>query len=388
MASDAKPLNRPSLWTKEFILITVVNLFIFLGFQMLLPVLPVYSAKLGGANVWAGLVVGMITFSAVIMRPIAGRLLDQKGRKGVLLYGLGVFILCTLGYNWVPSVLLLLVLRFIHGFGWGASGTATSTIASDLIPKHRFAEGMGYFGLTSTLAMAIGPALGLSLMNGYGFNTVFNLAAASVMIAVLIVFTLPTQTPILKPNQKKGGMIERSALLPGFIIFFINMSYGAVVSFIALYAEQREVQHIGLFFTVYALAILVSRPYFGRIADRKGTSFALIPGIGALLGALVILYVANSLTIFLLAGLLYGFGFGAVQPSLQAMAVRNVEPARRGSANATFFLGFDLGIGVGSIVWGVVAERVGYNVMYLWAMVPVFIALLIHFRRSTRDLNP
>jgi MFS family permease len=185
-------------------------MFIFLGFQMLLPVLPVYSAKLGGADTWAGLVVGIFTFSAVIMRPIAGRLLDQKGRKGVFFYGLGVFILCTLAYNWVPSVLLLLVLRFLHGFGWGASGTATSTIASDLIPKQRFAEGMGYFGLTSTLSMAVGPALGLSIMNGYGFNTVFNLSAVTVFIAILI--ALPIKRKNLTLNLIKRRHLLRNPL--------------------------------------------------------------------------------------------------------------------------------------------------------------------------------
>lgn len=385
MVSEAKPIPKQSLWTKEFILITMVNMFIFLGFQMLLPVLPVYSAKLGGADTWAGLVVGIFTFSAVIMRPIAGRLLDQKGRKGVFFYGLGVFILCTLAYNWVPGVLLLLVLRFLHGFGWGASGTATSTIASDLIPKQRFAEGMGYFGLTSTLSMAVGPALGLSLMNGYGFTTVFNLSAVTVFIAILIALPIKTQKPELKPDQKKG-MIEKSALLPGLVIFFVTMSYGAVVSFIALYAEERQVQNIGLFFTVYAIALLISRPYFGRLADQKGNSFAVIPGIVAILGAMVILYFAHSLSVFLFAGFMYGLGFGAVQPSLQAMAVRNVEPARRGAANATFFLGFDLGIGIGSILWGMVAQIAGYGLIYVWAMVPVMIALFVFFK--IRSLEP
>jgi MFS family permease len=163
------------------------------------------------------------------------------------------------------------------------------------------------------------------------------------------------------------------------------MSYGAVVSFIALYAEERQVQNIGLFFTVYAIALLVSRPYFGRLADQKGNSFAVIPGIAAILGAMVILYFAHSLSIFLFAGFIYGLGFGAVQPSLQAMAVRNVEPSRRGAANATFFLGFDLGIGIGSILWGMVAQVAGYGLIYIWAMVPVMIALFVYFKISSLE---
>jgi len=180
-------------------------------------------------------------------------------------------------YNWTSTILVLLIIRFIHGFGWGASSTASSTIASDIIPKSRLGEGMGYFGLTSTLAMAVAPALGLELLSVYGFNMVFYTSAGVVLISIFIALlikyhkpdVLPKPEPDVLVKSEETGIIERSAILPAIVIFFVTMTYGAIVSFIALYAGQKQIENIGLFFTIYAVALLISRPYFGRLTDRK-----------------------------------------------------------------------------------------------------------------------
>lgn len=280
------------------------------------------------------------------------------------------------------------MLRFIHGFGWGASSTASSTIASDVVPKSRLGEGMGYFGLTSTLAMAIAPALGLEILGGYGFNAVFYISAGVVLISIFIALLIKYHKPDVVPKSDsdgfpksgKAGIFERSAILPAVVIFFITMTYGAIVSFIALYAGQKQVENIGLFFTVYAAALLISRPYFGRLTDRKGTPFAVLPGILCVIVSMSLIYFANSLMAFLIAGFIYGIGFGAVQPALQAMSVRKVDNTRRGAANATFFLGFDLGIGAGAILWGIIAEHLGYQLIYLLAIIPAVVGALIYIR--------
>lgn len=391
MEEDRILQKQEPVWTKDFILISIANLFISLGFQMLLPVLPVFSARIGGSDAWAGLVVGIFTASAVLMRPIAGRLLDSHGRRRVYILGLIAFLICVMAYNWTSTILALLILRFIHGFGWGASSTAASTIASDIIPKSRLAEGMGYFGLTSTLAMAVAPALGLGLLGSHGFNTVFYFSAAVVFLSIFISLPISYHKPDAPPKSKlilfsqtgeagETGIIEKTALLPAIVIFFVTMTYGAIVSFIALYANQRQVENIGLFFTVYAAALLISRPYFGRLTDKKGASFAVLPGIVFVIIAMLLIYSAKSLILFLIPGFIYGIGFGAIQPALQAMAVSKVIPSRRGAANATFFLGFDLGIGAGAILWGIIAEAFGYQFIYLLAVIPAIIGAFIYMK--------
>ncbi|NMA69424.1 MAG: MFS transporter, partial [Desulfitobacterium sp.] len=318
-------------------------------------------------------------------RPIAGRFLDRQGRRGVYFVGLAIFITCVFAYIWAPTVLLLLLIRFIHGFGWGSSSTASSTIATDIIPKPRLGEGMGYFGLTSTLAMAVAPALGLAIMSRLGFSQVFIISAISVIIAFLIATPIKFHKPTPgKEVPGKRSFFEKNAITPATIIFFVTMTYGAIVSFIALYAADKGIENIGLFFTVYALSLLISRPYFGKLSDRKGYAAAVLPGIIAVLVTMFLLYFANSLSAFLVAGFIYGIGFGATQPVLQAMAVRNVPPERRGSSNATFFVGFDLGIGVGSILWGIIAELVGFQTIYLLAMIPAVIGLFVFLKASKK----
>lgn len=392
MKHDHGKLKKEPIFTRNFIFIAIVSLLISLGFQMLLPVLPYFSVQIGGSDAWAGLVIGIFTISAVLIRPFAGSLLDKQGRKAVFIIGLIVFLFCVVAYNWVTSILMLLAIRFVHGFGWGATSTATSTIASDIIPQSRLAEGMGYFGLTNTLAMAVAPALGLQLLKSFDFHMVFHASTALIILSVILAFSIK----YYNPNQDRerrvaeehksalAEMLEKTAILPAVVIFFITMTYGSIVSFIALYADERKIENIGLFFSVYAIALLISRPYFGRLTDRKGPSYAILPGAGLVVLAMLFIYFAQTITAILIAGFVYGVGFGAVSPALQAMAVSKVIPTRRGAANATFFLGFDLGIGIGSIIWGAISEALSYQLIYLVAIIPAVIGTLVYIHSRER----
>lgn len=364
-----------SLWTKNLVLIVFLNLFIMLAFQMLNPVMPVLADRLGGSGRAAGLVVGVFTISSIFMRPIAGMLADRRGRKVVFIGGLILFAACTFSYIWVSAILFLLAVRFVHGFAWGTTSTAATTIATDAIPKARLGEGMGYVGLAGTLAMAIAPALGLTIAENFGLRFVFPLSFACIIACFVIACLINYQEPQPAPAGTKNSIIESKAIFPGLIILLITMTYGSIVTFIALYAEESNVTGIGLFFTVYAIAVFIARPLFGRLSDRKGYSVAVIPGIIAICCAMLLLYNAAALPMFCLAGFVYGLGFGATQSALMAMAVRDVSPARRGAANATFFVGFDVGIGMGAILWGTVAEITGYRTIYALAIIPAAIAM-------------
>lgn len=364
------------LWSLDFILITLISLVTFLGFQMLLPTLPIYAKELGGSDASAGLVIGIFTFSAVLIRPFTGLALDRYGRKGIFLLGLLIFAVCVLAYTWAPSLIILLLIRFIHGFGWGLTSTSASTVATDIIPKSRLGEGMGYYGLAGTLSMALAPTFGLYVMNQLGFNRLFLISAAFVILAVILAFWVRYQK--VGAPKAKFSLIQKTALPPTLVIFFVTMTYGAVVSFLALYAAQQGIKNIGPFFTVYALTLMIIRPLAGRLSDKKGFGFVIIPGIGFIILAMLLLYLAQGLPVFLVAASLYGLGFGAVQPSLQAMSVMSVTPERRGAATGTFFTGFDLGIGLSSIMWGAISQIIGYRYMFLSTVVPTLLALVFY----------
>ena len=394
MSEYSKPGFDSKLWTKNFILILVANFAVYIGFYMLLPTLPIYVKILSGEETLSGFAMGVFLVSAVLIRPFAGRAVDTRGRKGIFLLGLIIFFLCSLVFNWVHTLLFLFLFRFIQGFGWGYCNTASGAIAADIIPKTRLAEGMGYFGLSMSIAMGLAPALALFIIGKYSFNLMFYVSAFAVVLATLLAIFMNYHNPKKDKAEVKPVLIEKAALRPSLVAFFVTLNYSSVLSFLALYGQHLNIPNIGLFFTVYAISITISRPLFGRIADKRGYDIVMIPGLMIISLTMLILFKAQSLPAFILAGIIYGCGFGAVQPTLQAMSVLNVPPNRRGAATGTYFTFFDLGVGLGSILWGVVAHAIGYSLMYLLVIIPTLAALTIYLvlarrsHRSPEDFSP
>lgn len=375
--SHSQNIPSVSLWTKDFWAITVLNLFIFLSFQMFPPALPVYVKSLGASDATVGWMGGIIIIATLIIRPFAGLALDSMGRKKIFITGLLTVMAMTIAYGFFPIVGIIMAIRFVHGLGWGLASTGSTTIAADVIPKKRFGEGMAYFSVSSSLAMAVAPALALYL----GMRHTVVIATILMVIATILAFMLKYRALPPKPHNagpRKFAPYEKAAVWPGIIMFLINSAYGALVSFIAIYALTRGIENIGVFFTVYAIAIIVTRPYFGKLIDSKGFSAAVLPGIITTIAAVVILSFAHNLTWFLISGFIYGIAFGACQTGLQTMAVLKSPSHRTGAANATFFTGFDGGIGFGSILSGFLATWFTYSQMYLLIAILPTMALLLY----------
>ena len=380
--------KKEKLWTFQFVLITTINLTIFFGFQLLTPILPVYVKSLGISDNTIGWVTGIFTIAALLVRPFTGSALDRLGRRIIFLFGLIVFIVATASYSWLPTVGLILAVRFVHGLGWGIASTATNTIASDVIPGQRFGEGMGYFTLAANVAMAIFPGIGLYIIANYSFKAASLLATSLVLVALFLSFALkykPVTTE--KKAQKQLELFEMTSVRPSVIMFFTTVTYGAINSFLALYAQERGFTKAGTFFTVMAIAMVISRPLFGMLVDRFGFSLAVIPGLLIIMISMLLLGKATTLPLFLISGAAYGIGFGATQTSLQAMAVTSAPRDRMGLANSTFVIGFDTGIGFGSIILGQVAAISSYGDMFLWSAASVAIALVLYLTIGRRQLS-
>ncbi|NMA80611.1 MAG: MFS transporter, partial [Jeotgalicoccus halophilus] len=165
--------GKSRIWTKDFIIIVIANFFIFTSFQMTLPTLPLYVQEIGSNETWVGIIVGIFTFSALLIRPFGGKMLDTTGRAPVFITGLAILVISLYSLAVSTTILILVAVRIVQGIGWGLSNTASGTIASDLVPKDRRGEGLGFFGLSGNLALAIGPALGLFLVNHIEFSTLF-----------------------------------------------------------------------------------------------------------------------------------------------------------------------------------------------------------------------
>lgn len=369
------------IWTSDFIKIVCANFFIFLGFQMTLPTLPLFVKELGGSDQWIGIIVGSFTFSALIFRPYAGRLLETKGRRYVYMSGLVVFAISVGSFAFVTSIAFLIFWRIIQGYGFGFASTATGTIATDLIPPQRRGEGMGYFGLSGNLALALGPALGLMLVGKISFTSLFLICASTGLIAILLSSTVKYKKVEESPHKAatiKFDIFEKTAIQPSLLLFFITFTFGGIASFLPLHAAERDVAGIETYFVVYAIFVMLSRIFAGKIYDRKGHVFVFPPGVILVVTAMFLLTWLPSTTVLIIAAAIYGFGFGTVQPALQAWAVDAAPNNRKGMANATFFSFFDLGVGVGAMIFGWIAQNHGYQYIYLTAGVSVIISLLLY----------
>lgn len=370
-----------SLWTKEFVILALSNFMLFVAFQMLIPTLPVYITDMGGDQLAVGLVVSLFTVSALLVRPFTGKALDSMGRRPVLLSGLAIFLLAACGYYWMASVALVLALRFVHGIGWGIVTTTYGTIVSDIIPAARRGEGMGYFGMFTNLAMAVGPLIGLWVSQTWGYGWLFGVSGGLTAIAMILSRLVEIKAPIAATHPGaavSGGLFEKKALFPALLALLTGVMYGGIVSFITLFGKEVGIENVGLYFLFNALSLMLVRPLSGKLFDRKGPFWVLMPG-GVITGIAVLTLSYSTTEVGLIAAaILFGVGAGAVQPSLQAWTIQRVEPSRRGAATGTFFSAFDLGIGGGAMILGAIAKYTGFALMYRYSLFVMVLYLVIY----------
>lgn len=375
---------KERLWTKSFIVMTLALLFLFTAFYMLYPTLPLFITQMGGNQQQVGLAMGALMLSSVIFRPIVGGLLDRFGRRPFMIGGLIVFIISMYMYNWVGGIIMLMALRILHGMSWAVSTTSMMIAVTDMIPSVRRGEGMGWFSTSMTVAMAIGPMIGLFVMQGSSYQTMFLVAVGFSIFALLL--TLFAQMPY-KPltGSKKIQIFEKSVLPVMAPIFFLFIAYGGITTFVPLFANEIHVNS-GTFFLVYAATLALIRPLAGKISDLKGETYVIIPSLVITVIALIVLSFSTNLLGVIVAAVLYGIGFGSAQPALQAIMIRLAPEDRKGAANAFFSTATDLGIGLGAIFLGLVSEYLNYQALFLVSACSVVLSIVL--LRLIRTVTP
>ncbi len=379
----SKPGASPAtdrLFTTAFILVISANLANSLGAQMASAILPVYVVSLGGTEFHAGLVTGMLAFTALLLRPLVGWLVDAWRRRPMVLIGTGCYTLANLMYAVFGSLPLLLMSRVIHGFGLSNYSTASSAFLADIAPSGRRAEAMGYYSVAMDIGLLGGPALAFFLLKYTGLQHIFFLTAALACVAFLI--SVPVREhrpPRVGPApawQLKTGIVARPALPAAWMAFCLGMGIGPIVAFIAIFARQNGVDNPGLYFTAQALALMLSRTFSGRLSDRRGRLFVIVPGLLSMAIGLLLLPFAHTLLQLMLSATFIGMGFGSSQPATMALTVDLVSPDERGMAVSTYFLGFDSGISTGSFLLGAVATTFGFGVTWVVSACCVSLGLL------------
>ncbi len=378
------PFAQP-LWTKNFIVLALANTLLFSGFHLIMPVLPLFIADRGGTDSQIGLVMGSFTFSAVLVRLFTETGIERLGKKRFLQLGMLVSLLAAAAYYWADTVGLASAVRLLHGHGFGIATTMYATLAVDIIPAARRGEGLGYFGLGTTLSMAVSPALGVWLTADHGFGALFAVATASQILAILGLGAFAPAPAGPAAGPVAGGAIplldrlmERKAAFPALLCLLTGVTVGGVLSFVTLLAKAANLASVGYFFMVGTAFVFLARLFVGRIFDRRGPAWVILPGAACLCLGHFILSQAATTPVLLTAAVFHGLGIGILFPSLQAWMVGLVAPDRRGVVNATFYNFVDSGVGGGSVVLGLVAETAGYSAVYLVSASVMLLFLVIY----------
>lgn len=378
--TNASQGTQPKLWTKDLVLIILVNLCVFTNHIMSLSTFPFFIQSLGGTEAIAGICAAVFSFVAVIIRPFVGWWLDNGVRRAALVIGLLLLGLAPLGYVFVPTLSLAIALRMIHGVGLSFSNSTTATVASDVICRPRFAEGMGYFGMATALASAIAPALGLELMYGFGFQVLYATAAGIALLG-LVLFMFIHAPKVEVPHKKLDlkTIINRDSLPATVTMLVFMFTFGALENFVALFASENGLPSGSIYFLVMSAMLLLVRVTLGKLVDEKGEAFFVYSCNAAMLAAFLLLAFVPTTVTFILSAILAGYAFGGLEPSLQSMAVHTADDASRGSANSTFLCGYDIGYGLGGGVAGSLITAAGYTTMWSVVSLACVVSVLIYF---------
>ncbi len=357
-------VEKPALWTRNFVTCAAANFLLFFSFYQLLPVLPLYIfEKFQTDNSTAGFIISLYTIGALCCRPFAGFLVDSLSRKPLYFWTFFAFTLCFVGYWTIGLLPLMAVVRFMHGVFFGISTTASNTVAIDTLPASRRGEGIGYFGISVNLAFATGPMTGMFLYEGLGANIVFAISVALCVVGLILVKTLK-----VKPREKKPHAplsLDRFFLtkaIPQFINFiFVGFAYGPVTNYISLYAKELGIGGSGWFYALIAAGLIMNRVLTGRLIDRGWLTRLIGIGMTLIVVAYTILAFCNSAIVFFVSAFLIGTSLGLIFPGYQTMCVNLARHDQRGTANSTYLSGWDIGIGAGILVGGSMAEHFGMH---------------------------
>jgi MFS family permease len=377
--------TRP--WFRDFLFIWLSRFGIFLAHHVTRPLIPLYLITFGASSTVIGAVMAVFTITATAMRIPVGLLIDRIGRKPFLLYGIGLFTIGKLGYLWAPSILLLLPFRVLHGIGWSGCTTGVSTVAADIVPQARRGELLGYAGMASSLASALGPVLGFWLFHRFAYPGIF--LGAGALLILSFAFAVPVvepQRPQIKlPNSSRwlDNLMVPESLNPAVGVAFLSFGHGGILTFLPIHALNIGVTNPGIWFGVYAACILLSRPIAGPISDKVSRRAVILPGLILNAAGILLLAFATSASWLMVAAVIAGFGTGAAQPALMTLAVDQSNAERRGQSLAQFQFFYDLGIGIGSLTLGALLDLVSQSflVMYLATAAVALVGLWINWRR-------
>lgn len=348
-----------ALWTRDFILAFIANFFMAFSFYLLLPTLPVHLLQtMQASSSMTGLVMAIYVVAGLCIRPFSGILIDSYSRKKLYLILFALFSICSVLYFGAIAIWMMLVIRLLHGLVWGLIIPTGNTIAIDIVPSERRGAGIGYYGMSMNIAMAMGPLLGILLQDHLSFTWVLSVAVGTSLMGLIIstAIRVPVHVPAPHAVLSLDRFILRKGILAGVAMLLLTISYGLLLTYASLFGKQNGIAGTGAFFVLVSLGFILSRLLFSSLLD-KGWSIRL-----AILGATVaaLSMVAFGMfpipVVYFTSALMLGLAYGAGFPAIQNWIVQRADHHQRGTANSTFYTAFDIGVGAGMILGGQMGE--------------------------------
>ncbi len=378
--------KQTKIWNPAFITILVVNFCVQMGQQMTNTLVPKYADSLGATAYIVGIVGSIFAVASILIRPIASPAFDSFSKKKFLSIAIAGFIVVLTCYGLAKSIPIIIAARLLHGMCLGCAAPLSLAITSNSLPDNKIGKGIGIFTLTQAVGQAVGPNMGLTLSLKIGYSNTFFIGAGLMAAALVISFFL--KEPEFKREPYKiafNKIIEKSAIHATILMFFFIFAYSCVNNFIAIYSGLRGIENIGMFFTVYAIFLLLTRPVSGILLDKYGYSKVLIPGIIMFGLAFFLISISKTMTMFLVAAAVSAFGYGVCYPTVQALAMSCAPKSRRGVASSTSFLGMDFGMLFGASFAGFFVDKLtvatksevfAYSRMYLLMIIPIALSVV------------
>lgn len=369
---------RPKLFTRSYCCIMAANFLLFFGFWLLVPLLPFYlKENYGLAEGAIGAILACYTVSALMVRPFSGYLLDSFARKPLYILAYALFTSIFAGYIVAGTLTLFVILRVMHGFTFGAVTVGGNTVVVDIMPSARRGEGLGYYGLTNNTAMSIGPMVGLFLHGVLSYEMIFgiSLAACALGLALASCVKAPAKPKVARPPLSLDRFILLKGIPAGISLLLLSIPYGATTNFVAMYVGEMHLPVAsGFYFVLMAVGMGVSRIFSGKYVDRGYVTecihygFFLVIIAFALLGSCESVMMwsdAVAMVCFFSAPLLQGVGFGIIFPAYNSLYINLAPNNQRATATSTYLTSWDLGIGLGMLLSGMIAEWLSFQMVYV-----------------------
>lgn len=351
------------IWNKKFVLLFITNLLMMATFYASVPIIPIYCQEIGITGSKIGIVLTAMSVTTVLFRPFAGYILDNFNRYHVYMLFLALFCLPFLGFIVFPFFAALVAIRLYMGIVYSVCGSATMTLAGDVLPPKQVGKGVNRFALTISLGMALGPFIGIQVQNYLSSRASFLVLFIFSVIALICVSQCKIQYP--KPERKKFVLSEafyKPALPFMFNMIFIMIPFGAVIAYSSILAQEKGLSTVIPFFYIFLVAgMLLSKFSTQKMIDAGHHAVLVVFSLIVLFFTMGSYFFLETPVHLLLAGFLLGIGYGILQPLFQSFVTGTTPAPKRGAANATYLLSYDIGIGIGSLLMGTFQESIGLS---------------------------